>query len=251
MWFCMLDLLLMWLSGTLQGAPSQILCLLLAHWSWDDDLWWSVSVAKVLWLRKSRHKKAGTCWMPWLHILWHIVCVIHMQLCFLGAPQPKPELSQGPSSEYASLIVSQMSVLTEVVSASSCLGGLTSAAALDTSCNMMPPAVLLMGLPCTPDSNQLKLSHSYIHWNTLSACHNCAYGLTMPKAKYIVVMDLQKWRTVIENHCIINDWHVTDPGNFTFIKKKTLMVNSVIYWLSNKVHHPGSVEKQEEVCLQI
>ena len=112
----------------------------------------------------------GTCWMPWLHIYgtWTIsdtfVYMIHMQLCFLGAPQPGPDLSQGPSSEHASLVVSHMSVLTGAVSTISCLGGSTSAAAWDTSCIMMPPAVLLMVLPCTPDSNQLELSHS--EWKT-------------------------------------------------------------------------------------
>ena len=49
--------------------------------------------------------------------------MIHMQLCFLGAPQPGPELSQGPSSEHASLVVSHMSVLTGAVSTSSCSMG--------------------------------------------------------------------------------------------------------------------------------
>ena len=166
-WLCMLDLLLLWLSGTLWGAPSQLWCLLLAHWSWDDDLWWSVSVAKVLWLRQSLQAPAGChgciCYST-LTISDTFVYMSHMQLCFLGAPHPGPELSQGPSSEHASLVVSHMLVLTGAVSNSFCLGGSTSAAAWDISCIMMPPAVLLMGLPRTPDSDWLKLSHS--EWKT-------------------------------------------------------------------------------------
>ena len=122
----MLEHLLLWLSGALRGAPSQLWCLLLAHWSWDDDLWWSVSVAKVLWLRQSLQSPAGChgciCYST-LTISDTFVYMIHLQLCVLGAPQSGPELSQGPSSEHASLVVSHMSVLTGAVSTSSCLGG--------------------------------------------------------------------------------------------------------------------------------
>ena len=44
--------------GTLRGAPSQMYCLLLDHWSLDNNLWWSVPVAEVLWLRQSQHPQA-------------------------------------------------------------------------------------------------------------------------------------------------------------------------------------------------
>ena len=122
-------------------------------------------MAKVLWLRQSLQMQApdgyhGCICYGTSTISDTFVYMIHMQLYFLGAPQPGPVLSQGSSSEHASLVVSHMSVLTGAVSTSYCLGGSTSAAPSDTSFIMMPPVVLLMGLPCTPDSNQLILSHS-------------------------------------------------------------------------------------------
>ena len=87
MWLCMLELLL-W---HLWAAPSQIWSLLLAHWSWDKKLLWSVSVAEVLWLRQSLHPQAPAGCHGWIcndicRISDTSVYMIHMQLCSLGDP---------------------------------------------------------------------------------------------------------------------------------------------------------------------
>ena len=86
MWLCMLDLLLPW-----HLAPSEIYCLLLAHWSLDNNLLWLVSVVEVLWLRQSLHPQAPAgCHSCICNDIWRIsytsVYMIHMQLCSLGAP---------------------------------------------------------------------------------------------------------------------------------------------------------------------
>ena len=65
-------------------------------------------MAKVLWLRQSLQMQApagyhGCICYGTLTISDTFVYMIHMQLYFLGAPQPGPELSQGSSSEHASL----------------------------------------------------------------------------------------------------------------------------------------------------
>ena len=88
MWLCMLDLLLLW---HLARSSFTNYCLLLAHWSLDNNLWWSVSVVEVLWLRQSQHPQAPAgCHGCICNDIWRIsdtsVYVIHMQLCSLGAP---------------------------------------------------------------------------------------------------------------------------------------------------------------------
>ena len=72
-------------------APLQIWSLLLAHWSLDNNLWWSLSVAEVLRLRQSLHPQAPAgCYGCICNDIWRIsdisVYMIHMQLCSLGAP---------------------------------------------------------------------------------------------------------------------------------------------------------------------
>ena len=85
LWLCMLELLL-WISGTLRGAPWQLWSLLLAHWSWDNNLWWSVSVADVLLLRRSLHLQAHAgchgcmCREILFYIIWNNwYCALHQQ----------------------------------------------------------------------------------------------------------------------------------------------------------------------------
>ena len=109
----MLELLLLWISGTLRGASKQFWSLLLAHWSWDNYLWWSVSVVDVLLLRQNLHPQAPAgC---------------HGCMC-----SDILTISDDLHTWFICNSVLLRLRLTGVVPTSSCLGGSTSAAALDT-----------------------------------------------------------------------------------------------------------------------
>ena len=78
----------------------------------------------------------------------------------------------------------------------------------------------------------------------------------MPKAKiYSGDGPSKKRRTSVENHCIIHDSHITDPGNFTLIKNLEDPDGRFSNLLNIKQRRlsapPGSVDRQEAVCLQI
>ena len=65
----------------------------------------------------------------------------------------------------------------------------------------------------------------------------------------------KKRRTIVENHCIIHDSHITDPGNFTFLKNLEVPDDRFSHILDIKKRRlsapSGSAERQEAVCLQV